>query len=184
MIDLSTDYLGLRLKNPLVVSASPLCEDIANIKRMEDAGAAAVVLQSLFEEQITLESNELDTHLSHGEHYAEAVSYFPDLGQTKLGPEPYLEHVGRANNTVDVVPVLVGQYRGEPRPRISPRLASLQPAFHDASEFIWFRGCLYRQVSRMRFAILAVAVAARWHAPVNIENLRILSVTRWQETKL
>ena len=75
MTDLSTTYLGLRLKSPLVVSASPLSEDIDNIRRMEDAGAAAVVMHSLFEEQITLASHELDCHLSHGaESFAEACS--------------------------------------------------------------------------------------------------------------
>ncbi len=63
-IDLSTTYLGLKLKNPLVASSSPLCEDVGNIRRMEDAGAAAVVLHSLFEEQIELESDELDRFLS------------------------------------------------------------------------------------------------------------------------
>ena len=70
MIDLTTTYLGLKLSNPLVVSASPLTEDIDNLRRMEDAGAAAVVMHSLFEEQITLESHELDCQLSQPEHPA------------------------------------------------------------------------------------------------------------------
>ena len=65
-MDLSTKYLGLTLKNPLVVSASPLSEDIDNIRKMEEAGASAVVLHSLFEEQIAVESYELDRHLSGG----------------------------------------------------------------------------------------------------------------------
>jgi len=102
MVDLSTSYLGLTLKNPLVVSAAPWCESLEKIKQMEAAGAAAVVLHSLFEEQITLESNELDRHLSHGEHYAEAMSYFPDLSNLKLNPEPYLEHVRRAKAAVQI----------------------------------------------------------------------------------
>ena len=62
-IDLSTTYLGLKLKNPLVASASPLCEDLGNIRRIEDAGASAVVLQSLFEEQLEIESDTLDRFL-------------------------------------------------------------------------------------------------------------------------
>jgi dihydroorotate dehydrogenase (fumarate) len=66
MIDLSTSYLGLHLQSPLVASAGPLCEEVDNIRRMEDAGAAAVVLHSLFEEQIDLESSHLDRYLSHG----------------------------------------------------------------------------------------------------------------------
>ena len=66
-IDLTTKYLGLKLKNPLVASSSPMCEDVGNIRRMEDAGAAAVVLHSLFEEQIDLESEELDRFISAAE---------------------------------------------------------------------------------------------------------------------
>ncbi len=103
MIDLSTTYLGLNLKNPLVVSASPLCEDIGNIRRMEDAGAAAVVLHSLFEEQITLESQHLDRFLSQGaESFAESLTYFPDLADYNLGPDGYLEHLRRAKAAVEI----------------------------------------------------------------------------------
>ena len=68
-IDLSTTYLGLKLKNPLVASSSPLCEDVGNIRRMEDAGAAAVVLHSLFEEQIDLESDELDRFITESSEH-------------------------------------------------------------------------------------------------------------------
>jgi dihydroorotate dehydrogenase (fumarate) len=103
MIDLSTTYLGLTLKNPLVVSSSPLCEKIDNIRRMEDAGAAAVVLPSLFEEQITLESHHLDRYLSHGtESFAESLTYFPDMVDYNLGPEGYLEHLRQAKTAVDI----------------------------------------------------------------------------------
>ena len=66
MIDLSTRYLGLELQTPLVLSASPLSEDLDNLRRAEDAGAGAVVLHSLFEEQMQCESHDLDRHLSHG----------------------------------------------------------------------------------------------------------------------
>ena len=103
MIDLSTRYLGLRLANPLVASASPLCESLDNLRKMEDAGAAAVVLHSLFEEQIDVESHHLDRYLSHGtESYAESVSYFPDLHHYNLGPDGYLEHIRRAKAAVDI----------------------------------------------------------------------------------
>jgi dihydroorotate dehydrogenase (fumarate) len=106
MIDLSTRYLGLSLANPLVVSPSPLCEDLGNIKRMEDAGAGAIVLRSLFEEQIELESQHLDRSLSQAtEQYGESVTYFPDLPHYNLGPEGYLEHVRRAKAAV-AVPVI------------------------------------------------------------------------------
>jgi len=103
MIDLTTRYLGFTLANPLVASAGPLCEDVANIRRMEDAGAAAVVLPSLFEEQITLESDYLHHHLSHGtESYAESLTYFPDMANYNLGPDAYLEHLRRAKAAVSI----------------------------------------------------------------------------------
>ena len=111
MIDLSTNYMGLKLKNPLVASPSPLCEDIDNIRRMEDAGAAAVVLHSLFEEQITIESHELDRYLTQGtESFAEALTYFPDLETYKVGPDEYLEHVRRAKNAADIP--IIGSLNG------------------------------------------------------------------------
>src|SRR4051794_6982579 len=94
MPDLSTTYLGLVLKNPLVVSASPLSKRVDTVRRLEDAGAAAVVMYSLFEEVITHESFELDHYLDVGSHsYAESMSYFPDLETYGVGPERYLDHV-------------------------------------------------------------------------------------------
>ncbi|MBI3779891.1 MAG: dihydroorotate dehydrogenase-like protein [candidate division NC10 bacterium] len=111
MIDLSTTYLGSTLKNPLVVSSSPLCEKIDNIRRMEDAGAAAVVLHSLFEEQITLESHHLDRYLSHGtESFAESLTYFPDMVDYNLGPDAYLEHLRQAKVAVDIP--IIGSLNG------------------------------------------------------------------------
>jgi len=106
MIDLSTRYLGLPLTSPLVVSASPLCESLDNIRAMEDAGAAAVVLHSLFEEQIDVEGSHLDRYLTHGaESHAEALDYFPDLAGYNLGPDGYLEHLRRAKESV-AIPVI------------------------------------------------------------------------------
>jgi len=106
MPDLTTTYLGLRLKNPLVASASPLSKKVELVQRMEEAGAAAVVLYSLFEEQITHESRALDHYLTHGtESYAEALSYFPDLDRYNLEPESYLEHVQRVKRAV-AIPVI------------------------------------------------------------------------------
>jgi dihydroorotate dehydrogenase (fumarate) len=111
MSDLSTSYLGLSLKNPLVVSPSPLCEDLGAIRKMEDAGASAVVLHSLFEEQLTLDSQDLDRFLTSGtESFAEALSYFPDMGQFKLGPEAYLEHIQKAKKAVKIP--IIGSLNG------------------------------------------------------------------------
>jgi dihydroorotate dehydrogenase (fumarate) len=111
MIDLSTRYLGLRLASPLVASSSPLCESLDNIRAMEDAGAGAVVLHSLFEEQLDVESTHLDCYLTHGaESYAEALDYFPDLTGYNLGPDGYLEHVRRAKDAVGIP--IIGSLNG------------------------------------------------------------------------
>jgi dihydroorotate dehydrogenase (fumarate) len=103
MLDLTTTYLGLKLKNPLVVSPSPLTEHIGNILRMEDAGAGCVVLHSLFEEQILIESQKLDEGLSAGtESFAESLSYFPDMHRYNLGTEGYLEVIRKAKQAVNI----------------------------------------------------------------------------------
>jgi dihydroorotate dehydrogenase (fumarate) len=94
MIDLTTSYMGLTLKNPLVVSASPLGQSLSAMVRAEEAGAAAIVLHSLFEEQIHLEGEDLDRVLNgSAESYPEALTYFPDMADYNLGPEGYLEHI-------------------------------------------------------------------------------------------
>jgi dihydroorotate dehydrogenase (fumarate) len=103
MIDLSTRYLGLTLRNPLVVSASPLGEDLVRIVDMEEAGAAAIVLPSLFEEQLSLEGEYLDQSLSAGaESFAEARTYLPELGDYNLGPEGYIEHIRECKAAVRI----------------------------------------------------------------------------------
>lgn len=103
MTDLSTRYLGLKLKSPLVASASPLCESVDNLRRMEDAGIAAVVLLSLFEEQLTHASEALDWDLSRGsECFAESLNYFPDLRTYNLGPDGYLELIHRAKQNLSI----------------------------------------------------------------------------------
>ena len=103
-MDLRTTYMGMTLRNPLVVSAcGPLSDDIGNVKRAEDAGAGAVVLYSLFEEQLHLESRELDHYLEQGTNsFAEALSYFPEPEQFHLGPEGYLNHIHSAKQAVGI----------------------------------------------------------------------------------
>ncbi len=103
MVDLSTTYLGLKLKNPLVPSSSPMMQKLDNIKRMEDAGAAAVVLHSLFEEEIIRAGEILDRTLDAGSELgAESQSTFPDLPTYHMGPDKYLEHVRRAKSAVSI----------------------------------------------------------------------------------
>jgi dihydroorotate dehydrogenase (fumarate) len=102
-MDLTTKYLGLTLRSPLVASASPLSEEIGNIKKLEDAGIGAIVLYSLFEEQIRLEQEEYNFHTTHGtDAFAESLSYFPEIDDYKLGPELYLEHIQKAKAAVSV----------------------------------------------------------------------------------
>jgi dihydroorotate dehydrogenase (fumarate) len=97
MIDLSTTYLGLALRTPLVASASPLSRDLEGIRRLEDAGASAIVLYSLFEEQLRQEAADLDYHLAAGtESFAESLTYFPQASEFQTGPEGYLEHIRKA----------------------------------------------------------------------------------------
>src|SRR5271156_6828238 len=103
MIDLSTTYLGLRLRTPLVASASPLSQEIDGIRQLEDAGASAVVLYSLFEEQLQQESFELEHHLAEGTNsFAEAASFFPQPDEFRLGPEGYLNHIRKAKAVTDI----------------------------------------------------------------------------------
>jgi dihydroorotate dehydrogenase (fumarate) len=102
-MDLKTKYLGMTLRSPIIVSASPLTEYQQNIKMMEDAGAGAVVMHSLFEEQIRLEQQELHYHTTHGtESFAESLSYFPEQDDYKLGPEEYLDHIRKAKESVNI----------------------------------------------------------------------------------
>ena len=102
-MDLRTQYLGLELKNPVVASASPLSRTLDNMKRLEDAGAAAIVMYSLFEEQIAHETEELDHYLQYGtESFAEALSYFPETAEYNLGPGSYVELLAKAKKTLDI----------------------------------------------------------------------------------
>lgn len=103
MADLSTTYLGLNLKNPLVPSSSPLCRDLSLLRQMEDSGAAAVVLHSLFEEQITAEGHQPSQRpsgLLRG--YAEGAAHFLDLPEYRAGPEVYLEHIVKAKAALSI----------------------------------------------------------------------------------
>jgi dihydroorotate dehydrogenase (fumarate) len=102
-MDLSTIYLGIKLQNPLVAGASPLSDDLDNVKRLEDAGVAAIVLRSLFEEQITREQWANHNHWdSVDDAFAEAVTFFPSLDSFVLGPDEYLNHVQRVKQAVHI----------------------------------------------------------------------------------
>jgi len=102
-IDLSTKYLGLTLKNPLVVAACPLTESADNLRRLEDAGVAAAVLPSLFEEQIEHDEQEISRVYEHGaESFPEALSYFPEMDDYRIGPDSYLQRIEAAKKAVSM----------------------------------------------------------------------------------
>jgi dihydroorotate dehydrogenase (fumarate) len=102
-MDLTTTYMGMKLKNPLIPSASPMSDDLGKLREMEDAGAAAVVLHSLFEEQLRTDRAELFHSMTQGtESFPEALSYFPEPPSFQLGPEEYLEHIRKAKTAVKI----------------------------------------------------------------------------------
>jgi len=114
-MDLTTKYMGLNLKNPLVAAASPLTKEEGNFRKLEDAGIGAIVCHSIFEEQITQEAAELDNSLMQGtESYAEALSYFPASAEFKLGPDEYLGMIrkAKAQVTVPIIASLNGHTQG------------------------------------------------------------------------
>ncbi|MBT3389862.1 MAG: dihydroorotate dehydrogenase-like protein [Chloroflexi bacterium] len=103
MVDLKTKYLGLALKNPLVASASPLSETVQSVQQLEQAGVSAVVVYSLFEEQIIKESLELDHFLSRDTHsFAEAMTHLPEVGKFSLAPENYVQHISNLKAAVSI----------------------------------------------------------------------------------
>lgn len=110
-MNLTTTYLGFKLRTPFVPSASPLSEKVDNIKRMEDAGASAVVFHSLFEEQVRRERHDLQFYLDQGtESYAESLTYFPERTDFKVGPDAYLDHIARAKAAVHIP--IIGSLNG------------------------------------------------------------------------
>jgi dihydroorotate dehydrogenase (fumarate) len=110
-MNLSTNYLGMTLKNPIVASSSPLSYTVDSIRRLEDAGAAAVVMYSLFEEQIGFDSYYIDYHLTQGiDSYAESISYFPDMQSYNVGPDEYMNLIRRAREAVDIP--IIGSLNG------------------------------------------------------------------------
>jgi dihydroorotate dehydrogenase (fumarate) len=110
-MDLSTTYLGLNLKNPIIPSAGPLSHNLDSMKKLEDAGAAAIVMYSLFEEQIIHETEELNHYLTFGtESFAESLSYFPQTDEFNLGPEEYLDLIHKAKQSLKIP--IIGSLNG------------------------------------------------------------------------
>ena len=133
MPDLSTTYLGFRLKNPIVASASPLSKKLERARKLEEAGAAAIVMYSLFEEQIIQESLELDFYLSRGSHsFPEAMTYLPDGDMYGVSPEKYLTQVTGLKKTL-TIPV-IGSLNGVSKGGWTNFARKIQEAGADALE--------------------------------------------------
>jgi dihydroorotate dehydrogenase (fumarate) len=109
MADLTTKYLGLTLNTPLVASSSPICRDVVNIRKLSEAGVGAIVLHSLFEEQIDIEATQLERALAAGES-ADALSYFPDMTSYNIGPDAYLDHIRKLKRAIGIP--IIGSLNG------------------------------------------------------------------------
>lgn len=132
-MSLATNYLGLTLRNPIVVSSSPLSQNVDSIKRVEDAGAGALVMFSLFEEQITFESCYIDYFLSNGTNLsAEAVSFFPEMSSYNVGPDEYMNLIRRAKASVNIP--IIGSLNGISAGGWTDYAVSMEQAGADAIE--------------------------------------------------
>jgi dihydroorotate dehydrogenase (fumarate) len=130
---LTTSYLGMTLKNPIVVSSSPLSHNVDSIRRLEDAGAAAVVMYSLFEEQITFDSFYVDYYLTRGTNsYPESLSYFPEMESYNVWPDEYMNLIRRAKEAVDIP--IVGSLNGVSAGGWTDYAALMEEAGADAIE--------------------------------------------------
>ena len=133
MTDLTTRYMGLNLKNPVVASASPLTKKIDSAKKLDEAGVGAIVMYSLFEEQIIHESLELDHYLTRGtDTFAEALTYLPDISTYAMGPGKYLDHLNAVKKAVSV-PV-IGSLNGVSKGGWTGYAHHMQDAGADALE--------------------------------------------------
>ena len=171
-IDLSTTYLGLKLKNPLVASSSPMCQDVVNVCRMEEAGAAAVVLQSLFEEQIEQESDELDRYITEGsEISAESVTHFPELTHTVNTPAAYMKHIEECKRAVQIP--IVASLNGVTKGAWLDYAKQMEQAGADALElniyYIPVDPAVSGEQVEQRYVDLVQAVKGNVHIPVAVK---------------
>ncbi|HXU16221.1 MAG TPA: dihydroorotate dehydrogenase-like protein [Terriglobales bacterium] len=172
MTDLSTRYLGLNLRTPLIVSASPISQELDGIRRIEDAGASAVVLYSLFEEQLRREAMELEYHLSFGtESSAESLTYLPMTGEFRTGPEGYLCHIEAAKKAVHIP--IIASLNGATLGGWTKYARDMQDAGADAIECnIYFIPTEMEMTGldvEQRYADIVRAVKASVHIPVAVK---------------
>jgi dihydroorotate dehydrogenase (fumarate) len=186
-MDLTTTYMGLKLQNPVVPSAcGPLSNSIAKIRSMEDAGAAAVVLYSLFEEEILFESQELDHYLSNGaESFAESLSYFPEAEKYHVGPDDYLEHIRKAKAAVRI-PV-IGSLNGVSTGGWIDMAKQIEQAGADALElniyYIATDPDLSGQVVEQQYIDILTEVKKSIKIPVAVKSSGFFSSTAYMAKK-
>ncbi len=172
MTDLTTHYLGLTLKNPLVASASPLTKNLESARKLDEAGIGAIVMYSLFEEQIIHDSLELDHYLTRGtDSFAEALSYLPDLGTYAMGPEKYVEHLAAIKKAVSV-PV-IGSLNGVSKGGWTRYARYMQDAGADAIELNLYYLVTDPQISSQEledtYVELVEDVKASIHIPLAVK---------------
>jgi len=168
-MDLSTTYLGLKLKNPLVPSASPLSKNLDGIKKLEDAGAGAIVLYSLFEEQVAFEQKELNYFLNRGtETFAESLTYFPEQEDYNFGPEQYVDHIRKAKEATDLP--IIGSLNGVSTGGWIEYAKEMEKAGADALELnVYFLATDLDQESRQvenQYRVILNAVKSHVNIPV------------------
>lgn len=173
MVDLTTSYLGLNLKNPLVASASPLSQKVETVRQMERAGIAAVVMYSLFEEQIIYDSLRLDRDLSQGtESFAEALTFFPDLAayndlnQYSIGPDDYVENLYNLKQSVDIP--IIGSLNGVTNGGWIEYAKKIEEAGADALELNIYNLSTDLDASSLEVEEEYLALVRSIHASINI----------------
>jgi dihydroorotate dehydrogenase (fumarate) len=167
MVDLTTNYLGLELKNPFCASSSPLTNKLETALKLEEAGVAAIVMPSLFEEQIIHDALRLDRdYLRGSESYAEALSYLPDFGQYSIGPEKYLENLSKVKKAVSI-PVL-GSLNGVSTGGWVDYAHRIEQAGADALELNLYEVCTDPEMSSQELEDRHVALVEDVRARVSI----------------
>ncbi len=186
-MDLKTSYLGLDLKNPIVPSAGPLSKEVDTVKQMEDAGAAAVVLYSLFEEQIEHESLELYHYTTqHADSNAEAGNYFVDASEFKTGPDEYLEHIKKLKETVSIP--IIASLNGKSLGGWTSYAKQMQEAGADALELNIYRLATDFHVTGQEiekgYLEIVKAVRAEVSIPVSVKLGPFFSSISWMANEL
>ncbi len=179
-MDMTTSYMGLKLKNPLVPSASPLSKNLDGIKKLEDAGASAIVLYSLFEEQLSFEQEELSYFLDRGtDSFAEALNFFPEQDEFNMGPEEYLEHIRQSKAATDIP--IIASLNGVSSGGWIDFSKKMEQAGADALELnVYFLATNMEQESRQvenQYRVILNAVKSNVNIPVAVKLSPFFSST-------